>query len=130
MQSTQRWVYFSAIAKLASSTFFNAYGFDCQRHSNFMEGDIMKELRRIISMLMILVLFIGILPMNLGVVKAEAELETNKIKDIRARVYDGNKWEEVRLTAVVYIEGIGQKEFITEFINYLWILNMKRFNSV
>ena len=90
----------------------------------------MKELRRIISMLMILVLFIGILPMNLGVVKAEAELETNKIKDIRARVYDGNKWEEVRLTAVVYIEGIGQKEFITEFINYLWILNMKRFNSV
>ena len=54
--------------------------------------------------------------MNLGVVKAEAELdETNKIKDIRARVYDGNKWEEVRLTAVVYIEGIGQKEFITEF---------------
>lgn len=75
----------------------------------------MKELRRIISMLMILVLFIGILPMNLGVVKAEAELETNKIKDIRARVYDGNKWEEVRLTAVVYIEGIGQKEFITEF---------------
>lgn len=65
---------------------------------------------------MVLVLFIGILPMNLGVVKAEAELdETNKIKDIRARVYDGNKWEEVRLTAVVYIEGIGQKEFITEF---------------
>lgn len=79
-------------------------------------GDIMKELRRIISMLMILVLFIGILPMNLGVVKAEAERdETNKIKDIRARVYDGNKWEEVRLTAVVYIEGEGQKEFITEF---------------
>ena len=79
-------------------------------------GDIMKELRRIISMLMILVLFIGILPMNLGVVKAEAERdETNEIKDIRARVYDGNKWEEVRLTAVVYIEGEGQKEFITEF---------------
>lgn len=76
----------------------------------------MKELRRIISMLLILVLFIGILPMNLGVVKAEVELdETNKIKDIRARVYDGNKWEEVRLTAVVYIEGEGQKEFITEF---------------
>lgn len=65
---------------------------------------------------MVLVLFIGILPMNLGVVKAEAERdETNKIKDIRARVYDGNKWEEVRLTAVVYIEGEGQKEFITEF---------------
>lgn len=76
----------------------------------------MKKFRRIISMVMVLVLFIGILPMNLGVVKAEAELdETNKIKDIRARVYDGNKWEEVRLTAVVYIEGIGQKEFITEF---------------
>lgn len=76
----------------------------------------MRELRRIISMLMILVLFIGILPMNLVVVKAEAERdETNKIKDIRARVYDGNKWEEVRLTAVVYIEGEGQKEFITEF---------------
>ena len=110
------WICFSAIAKLASSTFFNAYGFACQRHSDFMEGDIMKELRRIISMLMILVLFIGILPMNLGVVKAEAERdETNKIKDIRARVYDGNKWEEVRLTAVVYIEGEGQKEFITEF---------------
>lgn len=76
----------------------------------------MRELRRIISMAMVLVLFIGILPMNLGVVKAEAERdETNKIKDIRARVYDGNKWEEVRLTAVVYIEGEGQKEFITEF---------------
>ena len=76
----------------------------------------MKELRRIISMLLILVLFIGILPMNLGVVKAEVELdETNKIKDIRARVYDGNKWEEVRLTAVVYIEGKGHQEFITEF---------------
>ena len=76
----------------------------------------MRELRRIISMLMILVLFIGILPMNLGVVKAEAELdETNKIKDIRARVYDGNKWEEVSLTAVVYIEGKGREEFITEF---------------
>lgn len=76
----------------------------------------MKEFRRIISMLMILVLFIGILPMNLGVVKAEAELdETNKIKDIRARVYDGDKWEEVRLTAVVYIEGKGHQEFITEF---------------
>ena len=76
----------------------------------------MKKFRRIISMVMVLVLFIGILPMNLGVVKAEAELdETNKIKDIRARVYDGNKWEEVRLTAVVYIEGEGQKEFITEF---------------
>lgn len=76
----------------------------------------MKEFRRIISMLMILVLLIGILPMNLGVVKAEAELdETNKIKDIRARVYDGDKWEEVRLTAVVYIEGKGHQEFITEF---------------
>lgn len=54
--------------------------------------------------------------MNLGVVKAEAELdETNKIKDIRARVYDGNKWEEVRLTAVVYIEGKGHEEFSSEF---------------
>lgn len=56
------------------------------------------------------------MPMNLGVVKAEAELdETNKIKYIRARVYDGDKWEEVRLTAVVYIEGKGREEFITEF---------------
>lgn len=81
------------LRSLQEALFFNAYGFDCQRHSDFMEGDIMKELRRIISMLMILVLFIGILPMNLGVVKAEAELETNKIKDIRARVYDGDKWE-------------------------------------
>lgn len=97
----------------------------------------MRELRRIISKVMVLVLFIGILPMNLGVVKAEAELdEINKIKDIRARVYDGNKWEEVSLTAVVYIEGKGYEEFITEFnsdiknTNYIWILNMKRFNSV
>lgn len=81
-----------------------------------MEGDIMKEFRRIISMVMVLVLFIGILPMNSGVVKAEAELdETNKIKDIRARVYDGDKWEEVRLTAVVYIEGKGYEEFSSEF---------------
>ena len=92
----------------------------------------MRELRRIISMLLILVLFIGILPMNLGVVKAEEEEEldeTNKIKDIRARVYDGDKWEEVRLTAVVYIEGEGQKEFITEFNsdikNYKLYLNPK-----
>lgn len=109
------WICFSAIAKFASSTFLMLMAL-FSSGNNFMEGDIMKKLRRIISMLMILVLLIGILPMNLGVVKAEAELdETNKIKDIRARVYDGNKWEEVRLTAVVYIEGEGQKEFITEF---------------
>lgn len=30
-------------------------------------------------------------------------------------MYDGNKWEEVSLTAVVYIEGKGYEEFITEF---------------
>ena len=109
------WICFSAIAKFASSTFLMLMAL-FSSGNNFMEGDIMKKLRRIISMLLILVLFIGILPMNLGVVKAEVELdETNKIKDIRARVYDGNKWEEVRLTAVVYIEGEGQKEFITEF---------------
>ena len=109
------WIYFSAIAKFASSTFLMLMAL-FSSGNNFMEEDIMRELRRIISMAMVLVLFIGILPMNLGVVKAEAERdETNKIKDIRARVYDGNKWEEVRLTAVVYIEGEGQKEFITEF---------------
>lgn len=109
------WICFSAIAKFASSTFLMLMAL-FSSGNNFMEEDIMRELRRIISMAMVLVLFIGILPMNLGVVKAEAERdETNKIKDIRARVYDGNKWEEVRLTAVVYIEGEGQKEFITEF---------------
>ena len=76
----------------------------------------MKKLRRIISMLMVLVLFIGILPMNLGVVKAEAELDDSfKLKDIRARVYDGDKWEDLTLTAVVYIEGKGYEEFSSEF---------------
>lgn len=77
----------------------------------------MKKLRRIISMLMVLVLFIGILPMNLGVVKAEAELDDSfKLKDIRARVYDGDKWEDLTLTAVVYNEEEKRDdEFATEF---------------
>lgn len=69
MKSTQRWFYFSAIAKLASSTFLMLMALFV-KGDFFMEGDIMKKLRRIISMLMILVLLIGILPMNLGVVKA------------------------------------------------------------
>lgn len=55
----------------------------------------MKKFRRIISMVMILVLLIGILPMNLGVVKAEeAGEETAKLRNMKARVYDGNSWIE------------------------------------
>lgn len=82
-----------------------------------MEGDIMKEFRRIISMLMILVLLIGILPMNLGVVKAEAELdETTKLKDIRARVYDGESWEYITFTAYVFNdEKHKYDEFLSKF---------------
>ena len=77
----------------------------------------MKEFRRIISMLMILVLLIGILPMNLGVVKAEAELdETTKLKDIRARVYDGESWEYITFTAYVFNdEKHKYDEFLSKF---------------
>ncbi len=57
----------------------------------------MKKFRRIISMVMILLLFIGILPMNLGVVKAEeAGEETAKLRNIKVRVYDGNSWTELQ----------------------------------
>ena len=56
----------------------------------------MKKLRRIISMLMVLVLFIGILPMNLGVVKAEEVSEqAAKLLNMKVRVYDGNTWTEI-----------------------------------
>ena len=56
----------------------------------------MNKFRRIISMVMILLLFIGILPMNLGVVKAEeAREETAKLRNIKVRVYDGNSWTEL-----------------------------------
>ncbi len=61
----------------------------------------MKKLRRIISMLMVLVLFIGILPMNLGVVKAEAELdETTKLKNIKVRAFNSetDTWDDIGLT--------------------------------
>ena len=77
----------------------------------------MKKFRRIISMLMILVLLIGILPMNLGVVKAEAELdETTKLKDIRARVYDGESWEYITFTAYVFNdEKHKYDEFLSKF---------------
>ena len=56
----------------------------------------MKKLRRIISMLMVLVLFIGILPMNFGVVKAEEVSEQAvKLLNMKVRVYDGNTWTEI-----------------------------------
>lgn len=66
----------------------------------------MKKLRRIISMLMVLVLFIGILPMNLGVVKAEAELdETTKLKNIKVRAYNSETeiWDDIGLTIKEYV---------------------------
>lgn len=66
----------------------------------------MKKLRRIISMLMVLVLFIGILPMNLGVVKAEAELdETTKLKNIKVRAFNSetDTWDEIGLTIKEYV---------------------------
>lgn len=56
----------------------------------------MKKLRRIISMLMVLVLFIGILPMNLELVKAEEVREqAAKLLNMKVRVYDGNTWTEI-----------------------------------
>ena len=77
----------------------------------------MKKLRRIISMAMVLVLFIGILPMNLGVVKAEYVLDdSTKIKKITARAYDGKKWENLTFTAVVFNnEKHEYDEFTSEF---------------
>lgn len=72
----------------------------------FMEGDIMKKLRRIISMAMVLVLFIGILPMNLGLVKAEAELdETTKLKNIKVRAFNSetDTWDDIGLTIKEYV---------------------------
>ena len=77
----------------------------------------MKKLRRIISMLMVLVLFIGILPMNLGLVKAEAELDdTTKLKDIRARVYDGEAWEYITFKASVFNDEKHEyEEFLSKF---------------
>lgn len=71
-----------------------------------MEGDIMRKLRRIISMAMVLVLFIGILPMNLGVVKAEAELdETTKLKNIKVRAFNSetDTWDDIGLTIKEYV---------------------------
>ena len=77
----------------------------------------MKKLRRIILMLMVLVLFIGILPMNLGLVKAEAELDdTTKLKDIRARVYDGEAWEYITFKASVFNDEKHEyEEFLSKF---------------
>lgn len=71
-----------------------------------MEGDIMKKLRRIILMLMVLVLLIGILPMNLGVVKAEEELdETTKLKNIKVRAFNSetDTWDDIGLTIKEYV---------------------------
>lgn len=67
----------------------------------------MRELRRIISMLMILVLLIGIMPINLGVIKAEAELdETTKLKNIKVRAYNSEteKWDDIGLTIKDYVK--------------------------
>lgn len=67
----------------------------------------MRELRRIISMVVLLVLFIGIMPMNLGVVKAEAELdETTKLKNIKVRAYNSEieKWDDIGLTIKDYVK--------------------------
>ena len=66
----------------------------------------MKKLRRIISMAMVLVLFIGILPMNLGLVKAEAELdETTKLKNIKVRAFNSetDTWDDIGLTIKEYV---------------------------
>lgn len=66
----------------------------------------MRKLRRIISMAMVLVLFIGILPMNLGVVKAEAELdETTKLKNIKVRAFNSetDTWDDIGLTIKEYV---------------------------
>lgn len=66
---------------------------------------------------MVLVLFIGILPMNLGLVKAEAELDdTTKLKDIRARVYDGEAWEYITFKASVFNDEKHEyEEFLSKF---------------
>ena len=114
--STQTWIYFSAIANFASSTFLMLMALLVKGNS-FMEGDIMKKLRRIISMAMVLVLFIGILPMYFGVVKARVEIDdTTKLKDIRARVYDGEAWEYITFKASVFNdEKHKYEEFLSNF---------------
>lgn len=93
MLSTQMWIYFSAIANFASSTFLMLMALFV-KGDFFMEGDIMKKLRRIISMAMVLVLFIGILPMHENLLKAEeAPNESADTFKITARIFDGANWE-------------------------------------
>lgn len=87
------WIYFSAIANFASSTFLMLMALFV-KGDFFMEGDIMKKLRRIISMAMVLVLFIGILPMHENLLKAEeAPNESADTFKITARIFDGANWE-------------------------------------
>ena len=61
----------------------------------------MKELKRIISIAMVLILCISLLPMNQNLLKAEeAQLDdSTKLKNIILRVYDGEKWTNEKYTS-------------------------------
>ena len=53
----------------------------------------MKELKRIISLAMVLILCVSLLPVNQNSLKAEAQLDdSTKLKNIILRVYDGKEW--------------------------------------
>lgn len=53
----------------------------------------MKELKRIISLAMVLILCVSLLPMNQNLLKAEAQLDdSTKLNNIKVRVYDGKEW--------------------------------------
>ena len=87
------WIYFSAIAGVASSTFLMLVALFI-KGNNFYGGDIMKKLRRIISIAIVLVLFVGILPMHENLLKAEeVPNESADTFKITARIFDGANWE-------------------------------------
>ena len=87
------WIYFGAIAGFASSTFLMLVALFI-KGNNFYGGDIMKKLRRIISMAIVLVLFVGILPMHENLLKAEeVPNESADTFKITARIFDGANWE-------------------------------------
>ena len=59
----------------------------------------MKEFKRIISLAMVLILCVGLLPVNQNLLKAEAKLDdSTKLKNIILRVYDGKEWTNAKYT--------------------------------
>lgn len=60
----------------------------------------MKELKRIISLAMVLILCVSLLPINQNLIKAEAQLDdSTKLKNIILRVYDGKEWTNAVYTS-------------------------------